>query len=142
MPLGTIQLEWGGGGTEKIDQDSSVLQNEIYKLASSDPSGWLFFLGFSNKKIELSPSLSFWRGFSGLFFRRLSLTPEIEEHRDGVSIPINDEELTQLLAAVPPMSGGEYLNREVLAGLWSTLHGIFAERIAEYDGTVGIYKKL
>jgi hypothetical protein len=140
MPLGTIQLEWVDG-TEKIDQDSSVLQNEISKLASNDPSGWLFFLGFSDKKIELSPSLGFWRGFSSLFLRRLSLTPEIEEYRGGVRLPLSDEELTQLLEAVPPMSGGEYLNREVLVGLWSTLHGIFAERIAEYDGTVAEFIK-
>ena len=135
MPLGTIQLEWVGSA-ERIDQDSSILQNEIYQLASNDPSGWLFFLGFSNKKIKLAPSLEFWRGFSCLFLQRLSLTPEIEELCGRVSLPLDKEDLARLLEVVPPMSGGEYLNREVLAGLWSTLHEIFAEKIAEYDGTV------
>jgi len=140
MPDSSIQLEWVDSA-ERIDQDSDVLQNEIYNLASTDPSGWLFFLGFSNKKIELSPSLSFWRGFSGLFLRRLSLTPEIEKHRGGVSLPLDDEKLTQLLEAAPPMSGGEYLNGDMLVAHWGTLHRIFAEKIAEYDGTVAEFIK-
>jgi superfamily II DNA or RNA helicase len=140
MPDGTIQLEWLDSA-ERIGQDSVVLQNEIYNLATTDPANWLLFLGFSNKNINISPSLSFWRRFSGLFLRRLSLTPEIEEHRGGVSLPLDDEDLTQLLEAAPPMSGGEYLNRDVLVALWTALHRIFAERIGDYDGTVAEFIK-
>ncbi|MCK5231701.1 MAG: hypothetical protein KAR13_15620, partial [Desulfobulbaceae bacterium] len=72
MPNGTIQLEWAPAAG-RINKHSD-LQNEIYEQYSADPDNWFFFLGFCNKKIKLSPSLSFWRGFSGLFIRKLSLT--------------------------------------------------------------------
>ena len=140
MPDGTIQLEWMDGA-ERINQQSEISQNEIYEHYSADPSAWFFFLGFCNKKIELSPSLSFWRRFSRLFLRKLSLTPDIEEHRREIKIPFVGENLDQLLETAPLMSGGEYLHKGVFLDLWTTLHEIFTEKIAPYDGTVAEFIK-
>ncbi|MDD2464500.1 MAG: SNF2-related protein, partial [Desulfobulbus sp.] len=140
MPDSTVQLEWVENG-KQIAQDSSLLQNEIAELATTDPAGWLFFLGFCKPTITLSPSLHFWRGFSASFLRRLRLSPEIEELRGNVSLPLTDEEQAQQLQSVPPMTGGEYLNSAMLSNLWAGLHGIFADRIATHRGTVADFMR-
>ncbi len=139
MPNGTIQLEWAPAAG-RINKHSD-LQNEIYEQYSADPDNWFFFLGFCNKKIKLSPSLSFWRGFSGLFIRKLSLTPDIEERRGEIVIPLVDEELAQLQETVPLMPGGEYLHEEVFFALWDALHEIFSRKIKAYHGSVAEFVK-
>jgi len=134
MPDRTIQLEW----TPAVGQApkyNNKLQNEIYEQYSANRDSWLFHLGFCNKKIKLSPSLSFWRKFSGLFIHKLKLTPDIEELRDKVVIPLADEELTQLRDQIPMMPGSEYLQEEVFLDLWTTLHQIFSQKIAAYNGS-------
>jgi len=140
MPDGSIQLEWAE--TEQvIAQDRALLQNEIAELAATDPSGWLFFLGFRKPTIALAPSLHYWRGFSIRFLRQLRLCPEIEELRGRVSLPLTEDEQAQLLQSVPPMTGGEYLDGEMLAGLWAGLHTIFADRITAHEGTVAEFMR-
>jgi hypothetical protein len=99
-----------------------VLQQEIYDRYCSDPNSWLFFLGFAGKTQELAPSLSFWRGFSHLFVRKLSLTPDIEEYRSQITIPLTTEDLVRLQETSPLMFGGEYLNDGVFLRLWEDLH--------------------
>ena len=141
MPDGSIQLEWTPA-TGRINQHSDHLQNEIYEQYSADPKNWLFYLGFCNKKITLSPSLSFWRRFSNLFIHKLKLTPDLEELRGNIVIPLTEEEITQLQNQIPMMPGSEYLQEEVLLELWETLHEIFSQKIAAYDGSVeGFFKE-
>ncbi len=135
LPDGTLQLEWLPAA-EKINKHSELLQQGIYANFTANSRDWFFLLGFCNKKIHLAPALSYWRRFSGLFVRRLSLTPDIEQHREGLRIALDDDDLDQLLEAVPPMSGGEYLQEEVLHSLWAMLHEVFADKISAYAGSV------
>ena len=135
MPDGTVQLEWVPVA-ERINRQQSLLQSEIYKQYSTAPNSWLFFLGFCNKKINLSPSLFFWRKLSRLFIRKLSLTPDIEEQRGEVVIPLANEELSQLIETAPSMPGGEYLGAEIIFALWDTLQEVFTQKIEAYDGSV------
>ncbi|MCP4339356.1 MAG: DEAD/DEAH box helicase, partial [Desulfobulbaceae bacterium] len=135
MPDGTLLLEWVSV-VGKINKQQSILQNEIYEQYSTAPDSWLFFLGFCNKKINLSPALIFWRKFSGLFIRKLSLTPKIEEQRVEVVIPLADDELSLLLETAPLMAGGEYLRAEVVFALWGELQQVFCQKIEAYDGSV------
>ncbi len=140
MPDGIIQLEWLHVA-EKFNKHSQLLQYEIYENYSTNSLEWFFLLGFCNKKVELTPSLNFWRRFSGLFICKLILTPDIEEQREEISIALGDEDLVPLQEAAPPMSGGEYLQEEVLLALWTTLHEVFAEKIAAYKGSVADFVK-
>ena len=135
MPDRTIQLEWTPT-VSKAPKYNTKLQNEIYEQYSVDRDKWLFYLGFCNKKIKLSPSLSFWRKFSGLFIHKLKLTPDIEKLRGKIAIPLVDEELTQLWDQIPMMPGSEYLQEEVFLDLWTTLHKTFSRKIAAYNGSV------
>ncbi len=140
MPDGTLQLEWMSA-VGRINRQQSVLQNEIYEQYSSDPDSWTFFLGFCNKKINLSPSLIFWRKFSGFFIHKLSLTPDIEEQRGEVVIPLANEELLQLIETAPLMPGGEYLHADVVFALWDGLQEVFSQKIESYDGSVEEFVK-
>lgn len=136
MPDCSIQLEWSSSAAEGLNQHSLSLQNEIYARYADEPEGGLFFLGFSSKSIPLSPSLSFWRKFSGLFIHKLKLTPDLEELRSRVVVSLADEELNQLLQTAPPMPGGEYLTTETFSVLWEVLHKIFYRKIDAFDGPV------
>ncbi|MEA3332665.1 MAG: ATP-dependent helicase, partial [Pseudomonadota bacterium] len=137
MPDGNIQLEWGTT-PGKISQSGENLQNEIYEHYSNDLESWLFYLGFCNNKraLSLSPALQFWRRFSVLFVRKLKLTPNLEEFRNQVIIPLFDEEITRLLEQIPMMPGSEYLHAELFIELWETLHRSFSQIIAAYTGSV------
>jgi non-specific serine/threonine protein kinase len=135
MPDRTIQLEWTPT-VSKTPKYNTKLQNEIHEQYSTDRDSWLFYLGFCDKKIKLSPSLSFWRKFSGLFIHKLKLTPDIEKLRGKIAIPLVDEELTQLWDQIPMMPGSEYLQEEVFLDLWTTLHKTFSRKISAYNGSV------
>src|SRR5688500_14843464 len=68
----------------------------------------------------LPPVEAYWRHFARLFLTSLCAVPELEEQREGVSVPPSAE-LEALAAAVPPMVGAEYLTHDVLLGLWRRL---------------------
>jgi non-specific serine/threonine protein kinase len=135
LPDGTLQLEWVAV-TGKISGQQRLLQTEIYEHYATARESWLLTLGFCNTKIALSSSLDFWRSFSALFIRKLSLTPEIEEQREDAVILLDEAECSQLLETAPLMSGGEYLQPDVLSALWDELQQSFSQKIAVYDGTV------
>ncbi len=140
MQDGTIQLEWLPA-TGRINKHSELLQNEIYQQYSSDPEGWLLYLGFSNKNIKLSPSVNFWRSFAGLFVRQLRLAPDLEEQRAKIILPLPAESLSHIQSHLPPMPGGEYLNAEMFVALWGTLHEIFCRKIEKHKGSVEAFFK-
>ena len=140
MPNGSLQLEWTEA-EESINKSSRLLQEEIYKRFTSDPDSWLLFLGFCDKQVSLSPSLDYWRGFTGLFAHKLTQTPDLEIIRDRISISIEKDELRQTLDSAPLMTGSEYLNKELLEAIWSGLNRIFSHEIGRYDGTVADFIK-
>jgi len=140
MPDGTIQLEWEDVAV-RHDRHSEELQNEIFAHFSADQRHWFFQLGFCNKHTTLSPSLVFWRDFSGFFIEKLRLTADIEKCRGALALSLADDDLTRFRHTAPLMSGGEYLKDEVFLDLWAGLHEIFAEKIAAYNGSVAEFIK-
>ncbi len=135
MPDRSLHPEWSDT-KETLTKSTTLLQKEIFSRFISDPESWLLFLGFCDEKVSLSPSLEFFRRFAGLFTRRLSRTPELEIIRHKVEISVADDELDQILAGAPIMSGVEYLSGEMLSGMWEKLGKIFAALIKAHDGTV------
>ncbi len=134
MPDGTIQLEWLAV-SRKIYPHQLELQSHIYEQYTNHSANWLFYLGFGGQQ-KLSPSLNFWCDFSGLFNHKLQLTPDLEERRDAISLPLTDDELAGFLNIAPLMPGREYLRREVLVELWAELQAVFGREIAAYNGSV------
>ncbi|MEE8551907.1 MAG: DEAD/DEAH box helicase [Desulfobacterales bacterium] len=135
MPNGSLQLEWTDT-EEVINKSSRLLQQEIYKRFSANNDSWLLFLGFCDHQVSLSPSLDYWRNFTGAFATKLSQTPDLEILRHKIKLLIEKDELRLHLEQAPLMIGSEYLNTELLEAVWVRLNNAFAFAIKSYDGTV------
>ncbi len=135
MPNGSLQLEWIYA-ENNINKSTRLLQEEVYKRYVSDPDSWLLFLSFCDKRVSLSPSLDYWRNYTGLFAHKLSQTPDLEIIRHSIDISLEQDELRQNLDNAPLMTGSEYLNKEVLDTVWSGLNKEFSRTIKSYNGTV------
>lgn len=135
MPDGTFQMEWTETKTD-ITKSKDLIQWEVYSRFSTDPGSWLFFLGFSDKVVDLSPSLSFFRHFAGIFIRKLIRTSDLEMLRDSVFLGISDDEIIQALDSVPMMTGSEYINVDLLKTIWNKLSKTFSGLIKNYKGSV------
>jgi SNF2 family DNA or RNA helicase len=135
MPNGFLQLEWTDT-EEVINKSSRLLQQEIFKRFSTKNDSWLLFLSLCDHQVSLSPSLDYWRNFSGTFAMKLSQTPDLEILRHKAKILIEKDELKLLLGQAPLMIGSEYLSTELLEAVWVKVNNAFALAIKSYDGTV------
>jgi SNF2 family DNA or RNA helicase len=109
---------------------------------SSSQSEGLLALAGSRPETPLSPAVSFWRDFTGRYLTQLCRTPEsVGNHLDPIDPPL-ESELAALMLSAPPMLGGEYLNNEVLRGLWYNLDVWARKEIAaSNEGLTGWLKK-
>jgi|OpeIllAssembly_1097287.scaffolds.fasta_scaffold07386_2 non-specific serine/threonine protein kinase len=83
----------------------------------------LLDLGLREVGTALPPVLAFWRDFSARYVTTLCTSIEAsttDEALRAVAVPSPDE-LGGLAAAVPPMSGGEYLTADLLGTLWEQI---------------------
>jgi non-specific serine/threonine protein kinase len=135
MPNGSFQLEWADT-QDAINKSSWLLQEEIYKQFSADADSWLLFLGFCDDQVSLSPSLDYWRNFTGDFAKRLCQTPDLEILRHKVKVLAKEDELRTYIERAPLMIGSEYLSLELLEAVWARLNNAFTLAIKSYDGTV------
>ncbi len=135
LPGGTLHLEWVDT-QDSIPKTSGLLQKEIFARFSSSGEPWLLFLGFSDAQTPLPPSLDYWRRFSGLFVGKLCRTPDLEDLRHRVKIPLSEQEVRSHLAAAPLMIGAEYLQEELLQTQWKALQRAFSSAIQAYKGSV------
>ena len=135
MPNGSLQLEWTDT-EDDIKKSNRLLQEEIYKRFSANGDSWLLLLGFCDHQVSLSPSLDYWRSFTGVFAKRLSQTPDLEILRHKVRILIEEDELRRYLDCAPMMIGSEYLSANLLEVVWEGLNNAFTRAIKSYDGSV------
>jgi non-specific serine/threonine protein kinase len=91
----------------------------------------LLVLGADEIGTILSPTLSFWQKFGARYVTALCSLPGIgERSKPPVPIPA-DGELDTMAAAVPPMTGAEYMTTEVLANLWRGMDAAFDVELAQ-----------
>lgn len=135
FPDKTVQLEW----TElkkKIYKNTELLQKDIFKHSKDGFISGLFFLGFCDEDVPLSPSLHFFRDFAHLFTYKLSHTIDLEQTREKTEITLTSEEMTDVLGKAPFMVGSERFNKNVLTLLWEQLNHFFQNKIKNYNGSV------
>ncbi|MDL1968018.1 MAG: DEAD/DEAH box helicase [Deltaproteobacteria bacterium] len=135
MPTGYLQLEWTDAQND-INKSSRVLQKEIYRRFLADTDSWLLFLGFCDHRVQLSPSIEYWRNFTRAFAKRLSQTPDLEILRHKAKVLIEQENIRMHLERVPMMIGSEYLSTKLLEDVWKRLNRTFTLAIKSYDGSV------
>lgn len=135
MPNGSLQLEWTDT-QDAVSISSRLLQKEIYKRFTADIDSWLLVLGFCDQQVSLSPSLNYWRDFTGVFAQELCRTPDLEALRHKANVLIRQDELRGYLDQAPLMVGSEYLSPTLLEAVWSRLNTAFTLAIKSYSGTV------
>jgi non-specific serine/threonine protein kinase len=135
LPNGSLLPEWTDA-QDALNKTGRLLQEEISKRFEADPDSWLLFLGFCDPQIPLSPSLEFWRNFTGDFTKRLCLTPDLETFRHKTRIPIEENDLKGHLERAPLMTGSEYLCVEMLKTVWEGLNHAFSIALKPYKGAV------
>ena len=135
MPSGDVQLEWLPS-EERTNKSRQLLENEIDRRFDADKDDAFLFLGFSDKSIQLSDSINFWRTFGGLFAEKIRFTPDLEQTRQNITVLISPAETQSVLDSAPLMTGAEYLNASLLENIWYGVNRCFAEGVRHYKGTV------
>jgi len=132
-PSGALRLE------DSADHVGQIGESTVKRIRQAFHRGQghgLVQLGAVELTNTLPPTLAFWRDFGRLFVSKLCGMPELEEERETFTLPVPDEQFSQLLATAPPMRGGEYLRVEVLEHLWSALEEACRVELRECGETV------
>ena len=135
LPSGRLDLEWTGVD-EVVDKGQQILQEELSRRFAEDYGTFLLFLGLSDTSVPLSTSLDYWRRVTATFTDALVKTPDLEALRHKASIVLSDEQAAGVLDKAPFVPGFEYLNGDVLNGLWSVLNATWQREIRAYNGPV------
>jgi hypothetical protein len=131
-PAGRMHLEHLPGQSD-LDPSAQARIERAYAL--SDSHG-LLHLGAVELTTWLPPSLAFGRELAQGFMARLCAVPDLAERWDSVEVDTPAAELERLLAAVPPMTGAEYLDAAHLKALFDGLVAAARAGIAAADGNV------
>jgi non-specific serine/threonine protein kinase len=106
------------------------------------PGHGLLYLGADEVGTALPPVLSYWREFAVRYVTALCALPDIAERGTKPPVPIPvDGELDKIAAAVPPMTGAEYLAADVLADLWRGMDAAFDAELADAKLSVQAFLK-
>src|SRR5882757_4839528 len=104
----------------------------LHKAFLRGPGHGLLCLGANEVGTPLPPVLSYWREFGSRYVTALCALPDIGERvtKPPIPVPANGE-LDTIAAAVPPMTGAEYLTAAVLADLWRGIDAAFDAELAQ-----------
>ena len=92
----------------------------------------LLALGADEVGTALPAEWSYWRDFGARYVTALCALPELGEGAAKPAVPAPGEsELAATAAAVPPMTGAEYLTAATLAGLWRAMDEAFDAELAD-----------
>jgi non-specific serine/threonine protein kinase len=92
----------------------------------------LLSLGIDEIGAPLPPVLSYWREMGTHYVTALCALPTIGENSTKPPVPLPaDNTLDRMAAAVPAMTGAEYLTPAVLAELWQSVDAAFDTELAE-----------
>ncbi len=135
MPDTSLQLQWSAS-EQRIPKSQHIMQEEIFSRFQENSDASLLYLGFCDKSVQLSESLSFWRRCCGLYAEHLRMTPDIESIRHKIEITIGKDAINELLLSAPFMEGSEYLNFEAIELKYKAINSEFKRQVKTYKGTV------
>jgi non-specific serine/threonine protein kinase len=102
----------------------------------------LLSLGADEVGTALPAELSYWRELGARYVTALCAVPDLGEGVAKPPVPMpSNAELDRMAAAVPPMTGAEYVTAEVLADLWRSLDAAFDAELRGADLTVAAFLK-
>ena len=96
------------------------------------PGHGLLALGADEVATALPTVLSYWRDFGARYVTALCALPDVGEGNAKPPVPLpGDGDLAGTAAAVPPMTGAEYLTAATLAELWRATDAAFDAELAD-----------
>ena len=127
-PRGLLTLGRSGDGATLEPGLAARLEAEFAKGSGHG----LLRLGADQVGRALPPVLSYWRELGGRYVTALCGLPGIGEGSAKPPVPAPaDAVLEQMAAAVPPMTGAEYLTAALLADLWHGIDAAFDAELSE-----------
>jgi non-specific serine/threonine protein kinase len=152
MKAGELVMMWApvltphGVLTLRRSDDGATLEpargSRLEKAFANGPGHGLLCLGADEVGTVLPPVLSYWREFGGSYVTALCALPGIGEGRVKPPVPAPaNSELEQMVFAVPPMTGAEYLTTTLLADLWHRIDAAFDAELAAAKLTVQEFLK-
>lgn len=101
----------------------------------------LLVLGADEVGTTLPPTLSYWRKFAARYVTALCALAGVGERSKPPVPPPADGELDMMVAAVPPMTGAEYLTADLLVDLWRGIDTAFDVELAQSGHAVQEFLK-
>jgi len=132
-PRGRLSLRAAEEGEAALD---AAAVRRLWRAFQEDDGEGLFHLGAAEVATALPPAFAFWRDLASSFAAAVCATPDLEEVREGLDVAAPPEALERLLAAAPPMLGGEYLGLEVLRSAWARMLEFLRAEIRETEEPV------
>jgi len=127
---GKLHLDFTDLPEAQLSQRAALLLQKKFEMGYAQG---LLYLGVVNFSEGLPSSFAFWQKFSRLFVSRVC-------HHASLDIPVPTlEDLQDIIQQAPFMMGVEYLNGEVLMGLWQALRGSLGSEITHYGGSLQDY---
>src|SRR5215217_982738 len=127
-PHGVLTTRPDGEGSALHDAHGARLEAAFAR----GPGHGLLYLGADELGTVLPPVWSYWRELGARYVAALCALPGLDEARTKPPVPAPaGGDLTGIVAAVPPMTGAEYLTPTVLADLWLAIDSAFDIELAE-----------
>jgi superfamily II DNA or RNA helicase len=131
--------------TDEARMLTANLQERLEAAFERGAGHGLLELGICEVGTALPAEFAYWRDFAGRYVTTLctSAQPAGSTGADAVSAieTPSSETLRELASAAPPMQGGEYLNTDVLAGLWEKMQSACRAELADAQQTLQEFLK-
>src|SRR5438552_532210 len=121
--------------TDDAVQPSAALSRRLESAFARGSGHGLLELGAAEVGTVLPADFGYWRDFAVRLVTAICMHPDFEAHHGAIPAPAI-EELEALAAAVPPMTGAEYITASVLETLWTETGAAFRSELAESKASV------
>jgi superfamily II DNA or RNA helicase len=127
-PHGALHLK----SSEEAEALDAARGSRIEKAFARGTGHGLLQLGAEEVGTGLPPQLAYWRDLGTRYVTALCALPGLGDASSKPAVPSPAEaELSTLAAAVPPVTGAEYLTSAVLAELWRLIDAACDTELAE-----------
>ncbi|MGP0092471.1 MAG: DEAD/DEAH box helicase [Xanthobacteraceae bacterium] len=145
MPLAPVLTPHGLLTLRPAEEGQPLAPDQAARIEKAFARGsghGLLCLGADEVGTLLPPVLSYWRDLGARYVTALCSLPGIAEGGAKPPVPVPaDGQLDTMAAAVPPMTGAEYLTAAVLADLWQGIDAAFDAELAPANLSVQEFLK-
>ena len=139
-PSGRIDVQ--PGSPEDGPLLPSKTAGQIIEAFGAGRGNGVLHLGAAELSTDLPPSLSYWRDVGRAFVGRVCAALDPTDPKSLVIPDPEEDEISALVQAVPPMPGAELLDATLLGDIWSDMGmALTAEAKGSKDGVQGYLNK-